>query len=181
MISLVGGGVCWYLINHNYDILIKTSLLNAPQIVDSMARELTLTNQLLISVFSGLIVFLVFAGLKLTHSIISPILIIQSHMRELARGNLQGARVTLRKTDEFLDFADSYNYLVASLEAQTAQDIRKLQTLQPDERNLDALMVWQKMLDEKQEQIGISNTESAISDGITSASTDPAPVSRHAS
>jgi len=170
-IAILGGGLCLYLINHNYHILIRAGLLTSPKMVDAMERELILSNRLLFSVFFGLLAFLAFAGLKLTHRIIMPILIIQNHMRELARGNLKNAEVRLRKTDEFLDFADSYNYLVASLRAQALQDIRRIESLKPDERNRDAFETWLALIDEKRSQ----------SDGTISSVDDPTPASRHVS
>ena len=125
------------------------------------------------------IVFLFFAGMKITHKIVAPLLIIQHHMRELARGNLQRARVRLRKTDEFLDFAESFNYLVAAIQKQTEWDLKRLENLKPDERNRDAFHLWEQMLNEKKSQLGLGvpdDTEISTAGGPV-----PDPSARHAS
>ncbi len=177
-VALLGGGICIYLLNHNYALLIKSGHLTNPKLVDGLERELWLTNRFLFGVFGGLIVFLFFAGMKITHKIVAPLLIIQHHMRELARGNLQKARVRLRKSDEFLDFADSFNYLVAAVQKQTEWDLRRLESLKPDERNRDAYHLWEQMRNEKKSQLGMGVAEA---EPTIAGEPSPDPSERHAS
>ena len=170
MALLVGGGTL-YLINHNYHLLTKTELITAPRAVDSLDRERKLANEMIVGAYFGFVFFLGLLGVKFSHSIVVPIYLIQERMRQLCRGDMLDATVRIRATDEFQEFAETYNYMVESMKTQIRLDIQRLWELKPDEKNRDAMHTWQCMLHEKESQLS----------GTEFSSTDPTAVERHVS
>lgn len=164
------GGVTLYLLNYNYDLFVRTELISNPRLVDNLYREIRLANAILILSIVGFIVFMALFGVKFSHRIAVPIYLIQEKMRGICRGNLKDANIRLRQTDEFLEFGETYNYLVSTLKTQVKQDIDCLQKLKPDKQNRDATRAWECALEEKNAQLS-----------GTDASTGPNPSSRHAS
>lgn len=164
--SFIVGFITISLLSDNFDILLKQQLLTAPQMVDNMYMEFKLTNLLLISVLSGFVLFLALIGIKFSHRIVVPIYLIQEKMKQICRGNLKQAKVNIRKTDEFQEFGETYNYLVDSLQTQVKLDLDRLEQLKPDEHNRDAVHVWQTLIDEKVSQLNggeISDTDPSAS------------------
>jgi hypothetical protein len=170
MALLVGGGTL-YLLNHNYHLLMKSELINAPRIVDNLDRERKLANEMIVGAFVGFIIFLGLLGIKFSHAIVVPIYLIQEKMRQLCRGDTMEASVRIRASDEFQEFAETYNYLVESLRVQIQLDVQRLLQLKPDEKNRDATHIWQCMLHEKNSQLS----------GTEFSSTDPTAFERHVS
>jgi methyl-accepting chemotaxis protein len=170
-ISFVVGGVTLYLLNHNYQMLARTEMITSPEMVDNLYRELKLANELIISSLFAFIIFLTLMGIKLSHRIVIPIMLVQERMRGICKGDLKNARVTFRRSDEFQEFGETYNYLVESLRIQVKSDVDKLLVLKPDVHNRDAIHLWTRMVDEKMAQLNDHQ----------SASADQAVVSHHAS
>jgi len=170
--SLVVGGIILVTLNNNFEILLKTQLLSAPKMVDNMYREFKLTNLFIVSTLVSFVIFLGMIGIKFSHRIVVPIYLIQEKMKEICRGNLKKAKVNIRKSDEFQEFGETYNYLVDSLKTQIQRDLERLQKIKPDEHNRDAVLIWQTMMAEKELQ---------LTGDPSNASPDPADVSRHAS
>jgi methyl-accepting chemotaxis protein len=171
VLSVLAGGVTFYLLNHNYQLMAKAQLLTSPRMVDNLYRELKLANEILLLIYIGFVAFLALVGLRFSQRLVVPVLLIQEKMREVSRGDLVQAAVSIRKTDEFQELCETYNYMVESLRIQIKNDLARLQKLKPDDHNRDAVHTWQLLIDEKRSQL----TGSSLS------SPDQAPVSRHAS
>lgn len=158
--ALIVGGITLYLLNHNYNLLIQAQLLTAPQIVDHLARELKMANEILVICLIGFVIFFGMIGVKITQKIIVPIILIQEKIRGICRGDLFTANVSIRKSDEFQEFSENYNYMVEVLRSQTMQDIERLEKLKPDAHNRDAFLIWEYMLNEKKAQLTGGGTAS---------------------
>jgi hypothetical protein len=170
IMSVIIGGITLYLLNHNYHLLVRAELVAAPHVVDNIFHELKLANEFIIGAYIGFIFFMGLVGVKFSHSIIVPIFLIQEKMRSVCRGEMYDAQVRIRQSDQFQEFAETYNYMIQALQAQLRSDIEKLKQLKPADQNRDAVHIWQIMIDEKQAQLNVSSSESG-----------PAPVLRHVS
>ncbi|MBK9294542.1 MAG: hypothetical protein IPM57_08870 [Oligoflexia bacterium] len=167
-------GVSIYFLNTNYFMFKNTLLLHAPKVIKALNVELKLANEFIFASFMVYLVFLGWLGLKLSQKLVTPIMLIQEKIKGISRGNLKDAKIELRKDDEFQDFCDSYNYMVEILKTQVETDLIALEKLKPDPKNKDATYTWEKMVEEKNLQLGKLNLE-------TSAQPDQAPSARHAS
>jgi methyl-accepting chemotaxis protein len=170
LLSLLVGGVTLYLLNNNYQLLMDAQLLIAPKVVDHLTLELKLANEVIITSFVGFIFLMGFLGIKFSHRLVIPIYLIQEKMRDVCRGNLFDTKVFIRKTDEFQEFAETYNYMIESMRTQLKSDLNRLDKLRPDDHNRDAIHTWERMTQEKSLQLNGDDV-----------SVDPAPYSRHAS
>jgi methyl-accepting chemotaxis protein len=164
IMSVIIGGITLYLLNHNYNLLIRTELVAAPQIVNNIYHELKLANEFIVGAYIGFIIFMAVVGIKFSHSIVVPIFLIQEKMRSVCRGEMFEAQVRIRHTDQFQEFAETYNYMIESLKAQLKADIERLKQIKPNEQNRDAIHIWQTLISEKEAQ---------LSDPTTYASTSP--------
>jgi nitrogen fixation/metabolism regulation signal transduction histidine kinase len=151
--------------------MAKAQLLTSPRMVDNLYRELKLANEILLLTYIGFVAFLALVGLRFSQRLVVPVLLIQEKMRDVSRGDLVQASVSIRKTDEFQELCETYNYMVESLRIQIKNDLARLQKLKPDDHNRDAVHTWQLLIDEKRAQLS----------GSGPSSPDQAPVSRHAS
>lgn len=150
-------GVALYFLNANYFMFKNTLLVYAPKVIKSLNLELKLANELIITSLFIYTIFLGWLGLKLSQKLITPIMLIQEKIKGLSRGSLKDAKIDLRKTDEFQDFCDSYNYLVDTLRSQIEVDLASLDKLKPDPKNKDATYIWEQMVEEKKQQLnGVS-------------------------
>lgn len=156
---------CLYLLNTNYFMFKNALLVHAPKIVGNLNAELKLANELIIAALVIYGIFMAFLGLQLSHRVVVPIYLIQEKLKAICRGDLKNANLTIRKTDDFQEFCESYNYLVEVLKTQTKADLDRLEAMKPDPRNFDAYHVWETMVHEKKMQLG-----------LTDASTDQADV-----
>ncbi|MCC6278844.1 MAG: hypothetical protein IT289_13105 [Oligoflexia bacterium] len=170
ILSFIVGGICLYLLNYNYQLLMDAQLLIAPKVVDHLTLELKLANQVIVVLLACFVTLMGFLGIRFSHRLVIPIYLIQEKMRQVCRGNLYDTKVHIRKTDEFQEFAETYNYLIESLRTQTKHDLSRLEKLKPDDHNRDAVHTWENLLKEKSIQINGPD-----------ASTDPTAYSRHAS
>jgi hypothetical protein len=170
IMSVIIGGITLYLLNHNYHLLVRAELVAAPHVVDNIFHELKLANEFIIGAYIGFIIFMGMVGVKFSHSIIVPIFLIQEKIRSVCRGEMYDAQVRIRHSDQFQEFAETYNYMIQALQAQLRSDIEKLKQLKPSDQNRDAVHVWQTLIDEKEAQLNVNSSGSG-----------PTPVLRHVS
>jgi hypothetical protein len=161
IMSFIIGGITLYLLNHNYHLLVRTELVASPHVVDNIFHELKLANEFIIGTYVGFIIFMAMVGVKFSHSIVVPIFLIQEKIRSVCRGEMYDAQVRIRQTDQFQEFAETYNYMIQALQAQLKSDIEKLKHIKPNDQNRDAVHIWQTLIDEKEAQL---NVNSSVSD-----------------
>lgn len=118
--------------------------------------------------------------MKSTAKIIGPVLVLQNHIKSLTKGDWAVNEVAVKESDEFRDFVSSYNYLYHSIRQVTTNDLNRLKQLSIDPENRIAHQIWQEMIREKSEQLGLlEETNATASDH--DASLLPLHDSRHAS
>lgn len=164
-----------YFFNQNYEMFIRMAYDHSPKLVQYLEQEKQWLNSYLLTMAVASVIFCVVFSRHVTQRIINPILVLQTHIKTLVRGNWKVKEVTIRDNDEFRDLIANYNYLYYCLRQLTKEDITKLQSLVVDAQNSNAHATWQKMIEDKSQQIGFTAT--------TDPSSKPSPSrdSRHAS
>jgi hypothetical protein len=157
-------GIALYLLNNNYFLFKNTLLLYAPQAVKALNTELKFANELILTAFFIYVLFMGWLGLKISQKLVTPMMLIQEKIIRLCRGSLENSKIQIRRSDEFQDFCNSYNYLVDSMRAQIEIDLQRLNALKPEPKNKDALYVWEKMVEEKNLQLGNVNEKFFLPD-----------------
>jgi hypothetical protein len=151
------GGLTFYLLNENYETFIRLATVQAPSLLESLERERIWINGFLFSVLGGMLTFFFYLGFRMTARLIGPIVVLQSHMKGLIRGNLSQAQLRIREDDEYHPLIETYNYFYSSLQTQTKQDLDRLRRLNVDARNQEAYSIWEEMIREKEQQISASD------------------------
>lgn len=155
--AISAGGSAYYFLNQNYQIFIDLAYHSAPDLLKYLEREREWMNFFLVAMFSGMITFFLFLGLRMTARIIYPLLALERHLKSMTRGHWTVKELKIRENDEFQDLITSYNYFFRSLQIKTKQDLSLLEELKeidmtPEQRRkLDRLISRQKNL------IGYSN------------------------
>lgn len=103
----------FYFLNEYLQVVIP-DYADRPQVYDFIMSEKRKILLYLAVIVSLLGCFLFFMGIVLTHKIAGPIMVIKRRMADVERGDF-GAKVKLRKGDEFKDLADSFNNMLDSL------------------------------------------------------------------
>jgi hypothetical protein len=163
-----------YFFNQNYAIFSELAYTHSPALLDHLERERTWLNVflLLVSVFT--MAFCWVFGMKSTARIIGPVLVLQNHINSLSKGQWSIEELTVRNSDEFRDLISSYNYLYHCIRQLTQEDLRRLEALVIDSGHRNAQKIWEEMIQEKSEQLGLKPSDPASTPG-------PFRDSRHAS
>ncbi len=165
-------GVSLYLLNSNYFLFKSVLLIHAPKVIANLNTELKMANELIIGSLIAYGIFMALLGLRLSHRLVVPVFLIQEKIKGICRGDLKNANISVRKSDEFQEFCENYNYLVETMRSQLKTDLIRLESLKPDPHDRDAVHIWEKMVAEKKQQLDPNEN---------SASLDPIDVLRHVS
>jgi hypothetical protein len=173
-----------YFLNQNYQIFTTLAYRTEPLLVEHLERE-----TLWLSIFLGIgIVSLgtlcLSIGLKLTESLVGPLVSIERHMKKVTYGDWTKEDFRIRSTDDYRSLANTYGYMYKSLRAQALQDLKWLDKIAIDPQNREAVAAWEALVKTKHAQLGIMKNVSApieqIPIGIVALSAE-AQLKRHAS
>jgi hypothetical protein len=175
----------WYFVNQNYDLFISLADKTEPALFEHLQRESTWLLAFLILAGASIFSFCIFLGLRLTESVIGPLISLERHMRKVTRGDLAQKDFSIREKDDFRSLANTYSYMFKSLRAQAEQDLRWLEKIVIDPRNPEALAAWKTLVRTKQAQLSIKEEMNPRLMGgpseLISEQTFVAPGSRRAS
>lgn len=152
-----------YFMNQNYSVFSDLAYDYAPKILDHIEKEQLWMNSLLLSVFFGLIVFFTLFGFKITARMIGPIQIVQNHLKQLSRGQWFDQEIHVRDNDEFQELIQEYNYFYKSFRKNIEKDLETLQSLKLDHGDHESYYSWQKLVHEKELQLGLGHSPRSLS------------------
>ncbi|MFN7262656.1 MAG: hypothetical protein ACK5UJ_02505, partial [Pseudobdellovibrionaceae bacterium] len=104
--------------------------------------------------FFAIVIIGVWTSLRITDSVIGPLIAIEKHMREVTHGNWKSEDFHMRKSDEFRSLSNTYSYLYRTLKAQTQQEIDLLEKIMVDPANRDSYKAWTYLIETKKQLIG---------------------------
>ncbi|MCB9025011.1 MAG: hypothetical protein H6625_01730 [Bdellovibrionaceae bacterium] len=160
--GLIGYIPLFYFINQNYDIFIELSYLNAPNIVNNLLNEKIWMNSLMLVSMLGQVIFIYIFMLKLTAKIVGPLKILKNHLKLLNRGLWNVPPIRIRKSDEFQDIIDSYNYFLQSFREDLKQDLDKLKNVKIDRSHITDYKNWQDFVNSRKQQLGELDSKSFV-------------------
>jgi hypothetical protein len=167
-------GPAWYFVHENYSFFTKIAYDTHPVLIDHMDREQTWIVMLLFlgTLSAGLITGL--TTLRITTELLGPLYNMEKHMRRLIRGDWSGAKFASREKDELRDITGTYSYLYSTLRAQAESELKLLEKVIVDPREIESMRSWLSLVNLKRKQLGLNEIES-------SASSVSVPDSRRAS
>lgn len=150
-------GPASYFLLQNYKIFVSLGYKTEPALVEHLERE-----TIWLGVFFGvglvaLIGLCISIGLKLTESLVGPLISMERHMKKIAAGDWTREDFRIRSTDDYRKLAETYNYMYKSLKAQAGQDLRWLEKIVIDPKNREALAAWEALVKTRSSQLGIKN------------------------
>lgn len=161
IITAVAGGTllflipAYYFIWQNYNLFKTLAFDYQPGIIQHLEREL-----LWLKIFMGLgfIVISVTAvglGVRMTKTLIAPLIRLEKHMRQLMLGNWHIQNIRHSTNDDFRDITMTYDYFHRALKANTEAELTLLKKLSVDPHNREAYAAWKQLIDIKRARLGL--------------------------
>lgn len=159
-LSFLFFGPALYFLNQNYTILTQLAYDTHPSMIRSLERENTwfLVFATLSLVSIGFLTFWI--SLSMTQKIVSPLVEIEKHMREIVMGRWNVPDFENR-TDEFKELTLTYEYLYRSLKSLTEEELKLLDLIVVDEHHKEAWGTWVKLINGKRRRLGLPEITSA--------------------
>lgn len=170
----VFAGTAWYFIQQNYNLFTRIAYDTHPGMVAHLERERLWIACLLIlaSLIAGLIALI--TALRITTVLLGPLYAMERHMQKAIRGDWSAAAFHVREKDDLRDIVGTYAYLYRTLRAQAEAELKMLEQIAVDPRQIQAMQAWENLSSLKRKQLGIS-------DPVTSADFSAIQDSRRAS
>ena len=163
-------GPIWFFLSQNYGIFQKLAYDVNPQLLEHLDRELIWLKALMIVAILGLGCFCAWIALKVTDSIISPLIGLERHMKKITLGDWSAEDFRTRATDDFRSLTSTYSYLYRAMRAQTLSDIRMLEKLMIDPKDHEAMQTWSTLINSKRQQLGFKEVPLSTDANVASTS-----------
>lgn len=151
--ALLVGGPTYYFLHQNYEIFLNLAYSLSPEIVQHLTKEETWITGFFLFSLCVLIIFHIYIGVRLTFRMAGPLVALKRHMTMVTKGHLYQKPLHIRQDDEFHDLIKNYNYLYKTLRAQSSFDIKKLEALKYNIKDLKCQKYIDDMIFEKEAQL----------------------------
>lgn len=168
----------WYFLNDNYQIFYRLAEGLQPKMLDHLEREVSWLFFFLSVSLASILALCLFLGLKLTESILGPLISLERHMKKATHGDFSQKDFSIRADDDFRTLANTYAYLYKSVKAQAKQDLEWLEKITVDPKNKEAYSSWRALIDLKREQLGMGPFVELAIAIENAANSDGAPEKR---
>lgn len=170
----VFAGTAWHFIQENYNLFGRIAYDTHPGLVTHLERERVWIACLLIlaSIIAGLVAFV--TTLRITTVLLGPLYAMERHMQKAIRGDWSAAEFRVRDRDDLRDVVATYAYLYRTLRAQSEAELKLLEQISVDPRQIQSSQALENLHSLKRKQLGLS-------DHVTSAESVSIPSSRRAS
>ena len=149
----ISGGPVFYFLNQNYDFFAELAFNQAPDLVVQLEREKMWLLFIVSMAFAGSMTFCLIYGLRITSRMIGPLMVLRTHLKEIAKGRWSTPEIRIRDGDEFHELINTYNYFYRTLKAHTKNEITKLETLRSPAWTAQQTQTWQELIAEKKSRI----------------------------
>lgn len=179
LLAAVAGSVAifmlptWYFINQNYEIFQHLAYDIQPQLLEHLDREKTWILFLFLFAEVSTIGFSAWIGLRITTALVGPIWSLERHMKKVTLGDWSAEDFRIRATDDFRSLANTYSYLYRSIRAQTESEIKMLEKMVVDPKDVENYSTWKALLTSKKQQLGIVDPSTTFETSAWTASSQP--------
>ena len=162
MTAVIGGimlffAPAYYFINQNYSLFVSLAYDTQPALVTHLERELVWLGVFMaisLVVIAGMTLAI---GLKMTKNLLSPLVQMEKHMKELMYGHWHIPDYKISQEDDFRDLAMTYDYFYRSLKANTEAELKLIEKLSIDPQNREAYAAWKNLIMIKRSRLGMQN------------------------
>lgn len=150
-------GTAWYFIQDNYNLFAKIAYDTHPGMVAHLERERVWIACLLVfaSIIAGSIALV--TALRITTVLLGPLYAMERHMQKAIRGDWTSTTFHIREKDDLRDIVGTYAYLYRTLRAQAEAELKLLEQISVDPRQVQAVQAWESLSSLKRKQLGISD------------------------
>lgn len=147
----------YHFVSENFKIFMSLAFEYQPSLVQHLERELSWI-QFFIS--AAVISFVGFSAVFYYHSLraaLNPLDKLSQHFTILQRGYYHTEELKVEQ-DDFKALADNYSEFHRSLKNKTEEELTLLKKIHVDENNKDSLLALKKLIQLKEEQLGLDQT-----------------------
>lgn len=151
----------WHFIRENYELFTRIAYDTHPGLVSHLEREQIWIGMLLLLGTSAAGFITMLTTLRMTTVLLGPLNSMERHMRQIIRGDWSSHEFRVRETDEMREVTGTYSYLYRTLRAQADAEMKLLEKITVDPREVESARAWMTLMNLKRKQLGLSEIESA--------------------
>ncbi|MGE3757003.1 MAG: hypothetical protein AB7H97_04565 [Pseudobdellovibrionaceae bacterium] len=136
----------YYFVNQNYQMFFDLAYQTSPDLLPHLEREVVSLNNYLIAGGFALLCFCGLMGLRITSRLVGPVALMESHLRDITKGRWTSPTLRLRDSDEFKELTKSYNYFYRSLRSLTESEVKQLEKIKVDHKDLESSRILKKLI-----------------------------------
>lgn len=167
-----------YFLNQNYEIFSRLAYEIQPQLLSHLDREYGWLIGFMVASFLALGFFGLWIGLRVTRAVIQPLNAMEIHMKQAILGDWRNPEFQSRNSEDLRSLLETYNYFYRAMRTQAESDLKYLQRIVVDPSHREAYQIWQSLVSNKREQLGLSEEVKIVDPAATFVATD---LTRHAS
>lgn len=148
----------YYFMKQNYDFFVSVAYDTHPGMIAHLEREvvwLAVFMTLSLAIIVGLSLLI---GLRMTKNLLSPLIQMEKHMKELMYGHWYIPDYKIAPEDDFRDLSLTYDYFYRSLKVNTEAELKLIEKLSIDPQNREAYAAWKNLIMIKRSRLGIQET-----------------------
>lgn len=182
IITAVAGGTllflapAYFFISQNYDLFKALAFEYQPGIIQHLERELLWLKAFMFLGFFIISLTAFVLGVRMTKTLITPLIRLEKHMRQLMLGNWYITNIKHSENDDFRDITMTYDYFHRALKANTESELKLLEKLTVDPHNREAYAAWKQLIEIKRSRLGY-HQETIYHDEVSTESERPRRVS----
>jgi hypothetical protein len=162
MTAIAGGSVLfllpsYYFIHQNYEYFKRLAFDTHPGLVQHLEMEITWITTFLFASFLFVAGVTFFLSMRVTKSLLAPLLKMEQHMNHLVEGKLFIPDYQAPAEDDFRELSLTYEYFHKSLKRDTVSDIKLLEKIIIDPENREAQAAWNQLMSEKKARLGTAD------------------------
>lgn len=147
----------YYFLVQNYQIFTSLAFDIQPQLVEHLEREVLWLRIFMVVSFFVIAGITLFLGLRMTKNLITPLIQMEKHMRQLMLGQWHISDYKVPEDDDFRDLSVTYDYFHRALRANTEIELKMLEKLSIDPQNREAYAAWKNLVEIKRARLGIKD------------------------
>jgi hypothetical protein len=148
----------FFFVKQNYELFKTLAYDTQPMLVRHLEREVNWLSFFMVSCVLCFFGFTLFLSIRMTKSLVLPLLRMEKHMHQLMLGQWNIPNFDVDEQDDFRELSMTYDYFYRSLKASTENDLRLLEKLSIDSHDREAHAALRHLINEKRNRLGIQES-----------------------
>ncbi|MFP5519679.1 MAG: hypothetical protein ACLGGX_07230 [Bdellovibrionia bacterium] len=162
----------YYFAFQNFKLLQNLAYDVSPSLLTYLEREMSGLSFFFIATVITVIASSLYLSKRLTQKLMTPLIRMEAHMKELTRGNWQVSEFESSSEDDLKEFSMTYDFLQRSLKQNLEQEYKLLSGLYIDPKDREAFANWRSLMKIYEDRLGSVTENNIIVTDVKSNVTD---------